>query len=355
MFLDTVGCEGCAWRGPCGGRRGQQNLFGCFYACHEPGLCDGLACPCQGDAFLKLVGDVGGLDARPWKPLTGPTLALPRYIPMVRHGNKRAGIFDRPVVGISIRDLLPRRRPETYAPVASTAERLRAWYRVRPDARVVVSSVAPDQVIEDFWSYRDVTGVVAQLARLELAAMTTPNFSFFTDVARTHTLFSRKRIVIVAEELSAAGIPTILHVNAETDADWDFWGDLLAGFPTIRHVSKEFQTGNRKHALGLWAIDKIDRMQDRLGRTLHPVAVGGAQYVPVLASRFDDYTIMDSHPFMTAAHRQELVPWGNRLRKNRRCAETTDELLDRNERRYVTMLERRAAQARRRGQLRLAS
>lgn len=251
-------------------------------------------------------------------------------------------------------------RPETYAPIASTAERLRAWYRVRPDARIVVSSVAPDEVIEDFWSYRDVTDVVAQLAKLEIAAMTTPNFSFFTNVARTHTLFSRKRIVIVAEELSAAGIPTILHVNAETDADWDFWGDVLAGFPAIRHLSKECQTGNRNRALGLWALDQIDRLQDRLGRKLHPVIVGGAQYVPVLSSRFDDYTIMDSHPFMTAAHRQELVPWGGRLRKNQRRAETIDELLDGNERHYVAMLERqhqRAAQevARRRGRLRLAS
>lgn len=355
MLLDAVGCRNCAWREPCGGRGGQQNLFGCFYACHQPGFCVGLACPCQGDAYLKLVGDIGGLDARRWRPLLGPTLELPRYVPIVRHGKKRKHAFDRATVGISIRDLLPRRRPETYVPIATSAKALREQFRLLPDARIVVSSVAPDEVIEDFWSYRDVTNVIARLAKLDLALMTTPNFSFATNVARTHTLYSRKRIVITAEELSAAGIPTALHVNAENDVDWDFWFDVLSAFPAIRHVVKEFQTGNRKHPLGLWALDRMDRMQDRLGRALHPIIVGGAQYVPVLAQRFGAYTVMDSHPFMTAAHRQELVAWGNRLRKNRRRAATIDELLDRNERKYVAMLDRQHERGARRIRLRLAS
>jgi hypothetical protein len=258
-------------------------------------------------------------------------------------------------VGISIRDLLPRRTPEAYLPIATSAKTLRDTFRLRPDAQVIVSSVAPDETIEDFWSYRDVTHVIPRLAELGIAAMTTPNFSFATNVPRTHTLYARKRSVIVAEELSAAGIPTILHVNAENEADWGFWGDVLASFPTIRHVVKECQTGNRKHQHGLWALDQIDRMQDRLGRNLHPIIVGGAQYVPTLAQRFGAYTIMDSHPFMTAAHRQELIPWGDQLRKNRRRASTIDELLERNERRYVAMLDRRHERNARRVRLRLAS
>ncbi len=355
MSIDEVGCSDCVWREPCGRRDGQQNLFGCFDACLTPDFCIGLACPCQGDAYLKLVGDIGGFDARPWKHVQGPTLDLPRYIPIIRHGKKRRYAFDRATVGISIRDLLPRRSPERYLPIATSAKALRDHFRLRPDARVVVSSVAPDEEIEDFWSYRNVTNVIAHLAELDIAAMTTPNFSFATNVPRTHTLYSRKRIVIVAEELSAAGIPTILHVNAENDADWDFWGDVLAGFPSIRHVVKECQTGNRKHRHGLWAVAQIDRMQDRLGRSLHPIIVGGAQYVTTLAQRFAAYTVMDSHPFMTAAHRQELIPWGDQLRKNRRRAATIDELLERNERRYVAMLDRRHERSARRVRLRLAS
>jgi hypothetical protein len=58
---------------------------------------------------------------------------------------------------------------------------------------------------------------------------------------------------------------------------------------------------------------------------------------------------------MTAAHRQELVAWGNRLRKNRRRAATIDELLDRNERKYVAMLDRQHERGARRVRLRLAS
>lgn len=354
MSFEPVGCHECAWRESCGGRGGQQNLFGCFFACQQTEFCVGVACPCQGDAFLKLVGDVGGLDNRSWSPLLGPKLDLPRYLPIIRHGKKRTRAFDRATVGISIKDLLPRHSPDRYVPVASSPDELREKFRIRADARVVVASVAPDEVIEDFWSYRDITNVISRLAKLDIAAMTTPNFSFATDVARTHTLYSRKRILITAEELSAAEVPTILHVNAETDADWDFWFDVLASFPAIRHVAKEFQTGNRQHKLGLWALDKMDQLQHRLGRTLHPIVVGGAQYVPVLAQRFGSYTVMDSHPFMTAAHRQELVSWGVQLRKNRRRADTIDELLDRNERRYAAMLEQRHERYARR-RLRIAS
>lgn len=340
MLRSVTSCGRCAWRSACGGRPdGQQSLFGCFDPCQTSDLCEGLACPCQGDRFIKLLRDVGGLDSRPWKPIRGPELELPLYVPILRHGKKRERPFDRPVVGISIRDLLPRRRPENYSPVVASAAQLRDWYRVPRKARIIVSSVAPDQVIEDFWSFRNVTDVVAELAELDIAAMTTPNYSFFTNVSRTHTLFSRKRIMIVAEELSAAGIPAILHVNAETDADWDFWFDVLSGFPTIRHVAKEFQTGNRRLDFGLRALHELDRLQQRLGRRLHPVAIGGAQYTMFFAQRFETYTIMDSHPFMTAIHRRELVFRGARCTKVRRLAAAIDVLLERTEGRYAAMLE----------------
>jgi len=351
MLRSVTTCGRCAWRSACGGRPdGQQSLFGCFDPCQTSDLCEGLACPCQGDRFIKLLRDVGGLDSRPWKPIRGPELELPLYVPILRHGKKRERPFDRPVVGISIRELLPRRRAENYHPVVATAARLRDWYRVPRKTRIIVSSVAPDQAIEDFWSFRNVTDVVAELAKLDLAAMTTPNYSFFTNVPRTHTLFSRKRIVVVAEELSAAGIPTILHVNAETDADWDFWFDVLSGFPTIRYVAKEFQTGNRRLDSGLRALHELDRLQQRLGRRLHPVAIGGAQYAMFFAQRFETYTIMDSHPFMTASHRRELTFRSGRLAKVRRRAAMLDELLERNESLYAAMLEfqRRTGTQRRR-------
>lgn len=351
MLRSITTCDRCAWRSDCGGRPdGQQSLFGCFEPCQTPGQCEGLACPCQGDRFIRLLRDVGGLGSRPWKPIRGPELELPLYVPLLRHGKKRERLFDRPIVGVSIRDLLPRRRPQNYHPVVASAARLRDWCRVPRKTRIIVSSVAPDQPIEDFWSFRNVTGVIQQLAELDLAAMTTPNYSFFTNVPRTHTLYARKRIVLAAEELSAAGIPAILHVNAETDFDWDFWFDVLSGFPAIRHVAKEFQTGNRRLDFGLRALHELDRLQQRLGRHLHPVAVGGAQYAMFFAQRFETFTIMDSHPFMTASHRRELMWRGPRLMKVRRRAATTDDLLERNEGRYALMLElqRRTGMQRRR-------
>jgi hypothetical protein len=66
--------------------------------------------------------------------------------------------------------------------VCRSGKALRDKFRLRADARVVVSSVAPDEEIEDFWSYRSVTDVTAHLAKPEIAAMTTPNLSFATNV-----------------------------------------------------------------------------------------------------------------------------------------------------------------------------
>jgi hypothetical protein len=132
-------------------------------------------------------------------------------------------------------------------------------------------------------------------------------------------------------------------------ADWDFWFDVLSGFPKVRHVAKEFQTGNRRVDVGLPALHELDRLQQRLGRRLHPIAIGGAQYAMFLAQRFDSYTIMDSRPFMTATKRRELVFKDSRLRSRRRRAKMIDDLLEWNESRYAAMLElQRGAGAQRR-------
>ncbi len=357
MTPDLLICSQCAWYAPCGGAAGsQQSLHGCFTACLTPGLCEQFTwvCPCRGDAFRRHVRDVGGLHNRPWEPLRAPRALLPRYIPMLRHGRKREIPFSRPFVGISIRDLLPRTSERNYYPVASDPDALRDRFGIARGTPLLVSGVAPDHVIEAYWAYRNVTDIPRRLGELGIAAMTTPNFSFFSNAPRTHTLFARKRIMISAEELSAHGVAVIPHLNAITAGDWRFWEELLSLQTHITYVAKEFQTGYRFPHKALRAIDELRGIQDRLGRALHPVVVGGAQHVHEIAEHFPNFTIADSHPFMKAMHRRRLVGHGPRVRP-RYSSLDLDMLLDLNVQRWEEALRARAEWRRPRvGYLRLA-
>ena len=74
----------------------------------------------------------------------------------------------------------------------------------------------------------------AALARLGTIAMTVPNFSFFENAPRPHTLWNLKRMLIVAEELTTAGLPAVVHLNALTAADWKLWTHFLRVRPEIK-------------------------------------------------------------------------------------------------------------------------
>lgn len=333
MTLPFLLCSSCAWFDACGGVGGQEQLDmrACFKHCHEPGRCeeDTWVCPCRGDVFRKRLREVGGLFGRRWKPLSGPLAPLPLHVPIIRHGNKRIVPFSGELVGVSIKELLPRFTERSYFPIVDTAEGLRSHFRLARDTKVLVVSVAKDKVLESYWSYRTVNETAQRLAALGISAMTVPNFSFFRDAPRTHTLYNRKRLMIVAEELSAAGVAVIPHLNAITPNDWQFWRTMLAGQPLVTTVAIEMQTGYKDPQRAEGAISALRSIQDQLGRSLHPVVVGGARYAHVFAEHFNSFTVADSHAFACTFRRRELRVVGSRLRKVF-VPRDPDELLPRN-------------------------
>jgi Domain of unknown function (DUF4417) len=343
MTIPLITCSQCAWREPCGGAHGQLSMHGCFVQCQTPGLCEEntWACPCRGHAFQRMIREVGGLGDREWLPLAPSQESLPLYVPIIRHRAKRRRPFAPEVAGISIRDLLPRRTERHYYPVAESADELRDRFGLARGTRVIVSGVALDDVIERYWAFRNVTHVPQLLARLGISAMTVPNYSYFRNAPRTHTLYNRKRLMIAAEELSAAGVAVIPHLNAITDEDWRVWARLLAAQPGIVYVAKEFQTGNRTPARGALSVDKLRGIQDHLGRPLHPVAIGGGQHVRALSKHFHTFTVADSHPFMCAVNRRELVGSDMYPRPVLR-PRSVDALLERNVRKWAAALHARA-------------
>jgi hypothetical protein len=141
------------------------------------------------------------------------------------------------------------------------------------------------------------------MALLGLSLVIGPNFSHFLDVPRTDNLFNRKRQLICLGEMAAAGLNPVPHLSAVMPGDWSFWKDYLRSNTSVRQVAVEFQTGNKRGAEGTKAVLRLSRLQDQLGRSLHPILIGPAQFLTRVASEFDDFTLIDSNPFMKGVKR----------------------------------------------------
>jgi hypothetical protein len=304
----AASCGECTFLPDCGGLE-QLKIFGCFGSCGTTctagASCD-WTCPMRAN-FVDRFREIGGLGRKigALRPISAN--ALPLYVPMVRHGSKRNYCLTTKVVALSIEDVLKEDRFRGYGPVRGDRGALLDHFGLRPDAQVLVVSVAEDAVLERFWEKRATHGVAQRLATLGLTGMTIPNFSFFSDAPRTHTLWNRGRMLRVAEELSEAGVAVALHLNAIVPEDWDLWARLLIEHPTIRYVAKEFQTGLRNPELSSRALRELAGLQRRVGRELHPIIVGGARLVRELRQEFRAVTFVDSEPFIKTVSRRRAV------------------------------------------------
>jgi hypothetical protein len=189
-----------------------------------------------------------------------------------------------------------------FGPLFDSAEELRRKFRLGLDTQVLLVSVNTDPFLERYWRWAKVTRAPERLAALGIAGITIPNFSFFSDAPRFHHLYNRGRLQACLNELAEAAVPVVPHIHALTSGDLAYWLVWLRDHPEVRHVCREFQTGNDEGA-----VDELARLQDEIGRALHPVIVGGARFAARLRGRFTHFTIVDSKPFMAALHRQRAV------------------------------------------------
>lgn len=301
-----VSCEDCYFRRDCGGLDGQQGLWGCFSKCKSDGICNRAdwTCPCRPIQFARRLGEVGGnLHPLTTRFLTSPVndRPLPLYVLLIQHRSTRRLPFMGPFVAVPTFKVIGTHRGGAYGPATATASALRREFLVSQNARVLLISPSRDQLLERYWAKRRAHKTADALLALRLTAITLPNFSFFSDAPRTHSLWNRKRIMIVAQELTNAGICAIPHLNTLTRADWDFFRDVLNDNPNLKIVAKEFQTG-----ASIEDVDKLSWLQDTLKRPLHPLIIGGARFLREVAFRFESFTLVDSNPFMKTLFRMRL-------------------------------------------------
>lgn len=330
----VASCGGCAFREDRGGLDDQQSMWGCFSACSAECVTRGCdwTCPSSPSDFIERVRDVGGFSNRGLvlEPLAAS--GLPSYVPMIHHGYGRGADsdvrVDAEVAAISIKDLFRQREDGRLEVVADDPASLRRRFGLRDDARVLLVCVATDRHLERYWAHRIIDGIPAGLSQLGLLGVTLPNFSFFTDAPRTHTMWNRRRMLRTGEELSMHGVPVVPHLNALTTEDWRFWKEFLIAHPEIDVVAKEFQTGLREKEKAAIAIDALGALQDHVRRPLRLVAIGATRYIGRLRRVFGSVSFVDSAPFMRAMKRRARVPHAGPARWRTVSTSSGSEVLD---------------------------
>ena len=329
-----MGCRDCAFLRLCGGLEGQQTMFGCFTSCGscgvDQGKCD-YTCPRKPDFWRHWV-EVGGLAPKQRRELPRLELPLPQYVPMVRHGSSRVEALPVDVVALNTFEVVD----SMCNAYDGCPEDLRSRFQVAHDAKILLVSVNKDRYVESFWAHRNQERLVA-LAQLGVTAISTPNFSFFDDAPRLHSVRNLWRILRSAEDLADAGITAIPHVNALSREDWKMWAKVLKENPAVRHVCKEFQTGLTNPQRAADAVGGLRWLQDEVGRELHPIIVGGRRVAHQIAKSFTSFTVIDSVPFFATVKRKRIVTNGvaaTRVDNPTAPDETLDLLLQDNVRTY---------------------
>src|SRR5579864_2819248 len=213
----SIGCSGCPDFTTCGGISMERGAFSCHdFCCDKPKTCQNV-CPKNPTLFVARWREVGGQDLDV-PPGTNGTVRLPACVPMLYHKSSRTHDLNIPVVAVSISKLLKK----TGNLRVATKKDLCEFLRVQPATRIVLDGVGNDRYLEHYWEKRT-DDLIQSIARPKPDLLMGPNFSLFADVPRWTDMHNMKRIAICWQQLSAAGIPTSLHVNARTDHDWERW------------------------------------------------------------------------------------------------------------------------------------
>lgn len=303
----SLGCDNCPLFNPCGGQTRVGGGWACFSGCQgcDQETCD-LVCLGKPREFAEAFREVGGFGHQDIGSLRTPTGVLPRYIPVVQHPYEtgRRKLLQAPWVALPLSSLLRHCDGEVNI-IANSEDDLRERFKLGKDTRVVLLGTGPDEPIEKYWVHRRLQRLHKSLSDLGFVAAIAPNYSLFLDDPRPHHLYNRKRGLICAYELSVQGVPVVPYLHGVCPQDYDYWCTFLLSHPEVTYVAKEFQTGLSRPERGEISLDEIARLQDKIKRPLHLIAVGAAQYRGRFTEKFDGWTIIDSMPFMKAISRRK--------------------------------------------------
>lgn len=302
----SLGCSNCPEKGTCGGLHTSGSQFDCiaFCECKDSSSCQ-YVCPNNLVDYIARFHEVSGFEFNnvPRVPVLSYPL-LPLSVPLLYHSYGRTAALSAQAVAVPLEYLLNRKTGMLrFGSRAAVAENFGFSER----SRLVITGVAQDQPIEDYWSFRRATHIPEQLAALEPDLVTGPNYSTPLDTPRWENLYNMKRILVCWSELVSAGIPTSLHLNACTDRDWERWTDFVVERQEVRSLSFEFRTGPARRERGEWHTDKLVALAATVTRPLQLVVRGGSVHLTNLCEAFREVVFVDTTSFMKSVNRQKCV------------------------------------------------
>lgn len=295
----ALGCAACFDLSECGGLRIAAASYSCMdRCCGGVEGCD-VVCPRNRIVFVERHREVKGFKRCdvPRAPLH-PLPALPSTLPVLYGGTGRS-LYTGLAVALPLSKVL--RRVDGQPRFGSMAE-MADHFRFAPGAAVVLTATSDDRPLEGWWKWRAAgrRRAARALATLGVCAATSPNFSLFTDRPRFDDLHSLKRIALTWQEMVDEGLPTALHVNARTEADWSGWTAFIAERPEVDAIAFEFATPERIQ----WHAAQLAQLARDAGRPLRLLVRGGRRVVPLLRSTFAQVVLLDTAAYMRTMKRQ---------------------------------------------------
>ena len=251
----SLGCSRCPELGVCGGLHVRSSAFDCLtYCCGTPNECD-IVCP-RNSTFVDRVREVGGFDLGNVRRATRLEFPpLPHSIPLVYSRGRRRARFRPAAVGLLLYQLIDRRTGELRFGRRSV---LCSYFGIDPATPIVLTGTAMDKTLERWWSLGGQRrAVISNMLSLGIVAATTPNYSVFSDVPRWDNFHAMVRIGISWQEMTEAGLPTALHVNARSQVDWRRWTDFVLQRTEITAIAYEFATGAAGRTRMAYHVDEL--------------------------------------------------------------------------------------------------
>ncbi|EQB16934.1 DUF4417 domain-containing protein [Sphingobium lactosutens] len=300
----SLGCWTCVDKEICGGVHSGASFFDCndYCRCPDKNACD-LVCRGNPATYVARYREVGTFDLMkaPRAPEVG-VASLPSMVPLIEHNSARHARLNFPMVALPLHKLVDLDKGVLRF---RDREALATQFGIDPHARLVVSGVARDRRIERYWALPNRPALLKQLAALNIALLTPPNFSVLTGVPRSDNLHAMKRIMLVWVEMAQTGIPTALHINARTERDYERWAELIETRPEISCLAVEFATGAGRGSRIDWHVARLTELAAHVSRPLRLVLRGGGRVLEPLRQSFATVTMIDTDAFTKSRCRKQ--------------------------------------------------
>ncbi|MGH9068489.1 MAG: DUF4417 domain-containing protein [Acidimicrobiales bacterium] len=258
------------------------------------------ACPIRCGSRVDIeawMRDVGGTLTFDDIPATSPLPdGLPRYIPQMDAAS--FGSFDAqvhwPAYALGLRRWFS---PRTHnaLPTWTDTGSAREVMGLAPGQLAVLVGYGEDPLVEAFWTHRHSRGLIDALVASGFDLVLTPNFSMYGNQPRTEHLLNFRRNLLLAAELTGAGVPAIpnlywfrkedldrylawiedmgveaLAVNTQTFRTPVDWGEMA--LPGLTYLAASLPVSVRVVFTGLSQPARIAQLAGLFGDRFHIVA-----------------------------------------------------------------------------------